>query len=108
MGKFKDMLEQDIRNVFFNEDEFSGQHRFDDFVVNAIEDDDGLICKYSAEFQAMASGSHLLYVPKSELAGTKYEEPAVNMEIVYDGNLYTVNEIKDVEGVWLLFLERNL
>ena len=107
MGKFKEMLEQDIRDVFFNEDEFSGKHEFDDFIVNVIEDDDGLICKYSAEFQAMASGSHLLYVPKSELAGTKYEEPHVNMAIVYDGSLYTVNEVKDVEGVWLLFLEKN-
>ena len=71
MGKFRVMLEQDIRDVFFNEDEFSGKHEFDDFIVNVIEDDDGLICKDSAEFQAMASGSHLLYVPKSELAGTK-------------------------------------
>lgn len=107
MGKFKEMLDQDIRNVFFNEDEFSGLHTFDDFSVNVIEDDDGLICKYSAEFQAMVSGSHLLYVPKSELAGTKYEKPTANMAVVYDGNLYTVNEVKDVEGVWLLFLEKN-
>lgn len=107
MGKFKDMLDQDIQNVFFNKDEFSGLHHFDDFVVNVIEDDDGLICKYSAEFQAMVSGSHLLYVPKSELAGTKYVEPVANMAVIYDGNLYTVNEVKDVEGVWLLFLERN-
>lgn len=107
MGKLKDMFEQDIRDVFFNENEFSGQHRLDDFIVNVIEDDEGLICKYSAEFQAMASGSHLLYVPKSELEGTKYANPVVNMAIIYDGGLYTINEVKDVEGIWLLFLEKN-
>lgn len=107
MGKFKDMLEQDIQKVFFNTDELSGLHRFDDFTVNVIEDDEGLICKYSVEFQAMTSGSHLLYVPKSELIGTKYEHPTTNMAVLYDGNLYTVNEVKDVEGIWLLFLERN-
>lgn len=108
MGNFKKMLEQDVSNVFFNTDEFSDRHRFDDFVVNVIEDDDGLICKYSAEFQAMTSGSHLLYVPKSELAGTKYEHPVTNMAVVYDGSLYTINEVKDVECVWLLFLEKNV
>lgn len=108
MGTFKNMLDQDLQDVFFNQDEFSGLHRFDDFVVNVIEDDDGLICKYSAEFQAMCAGSHLLYVPKSELVGTKYERPTANMAIVYDGSLYTVNEVKDVEGVWLLFLEKNI
>ena len=107
MGKFKDMFEQDLQDVFFNPDEFSDTHRLDDFNINCIEDDDGLICKYSAEFQAMSTGSHLLYVPKSELAGTRYESPKTNMEILYDGNLYNVNEVKDVDGVWLIFLERN-
>lgn len=107
MGTFKAMMEQDIGKVFFNEGEFSGRHRLDDFYVNIIEDDEGLICKYSAEFQAMSSGSHLLYVPKSELAGTIYANPTTNMAVTYDGNLYTVNEVKDVEDVWLLFLERS-
>lgn len=107
MGIFKDMLSQDIENVFFDEDEFVSKHRLDDFIINAIEDDEGLISKYSAEFQAMSSGSHLVYVPKTELEGTKYASPASNMAVIYDGILYTINEVKDVDGIWLLFLERS-
>lgn len=99
---FKDDIKDDIATVFFETEEFADVKRFGDSMIHVVEDDDTLMRKYSSEFEALSSGSHMILVPIKELA----KKPNVNDVIKYEGNLYTIDEVKYEMGVYVIFLNR--
>lgn len=103
---FKESLQHDLETTFFNLDEFAEEYSWQKGTINGILDSDDLIKKYSAEFDALPQGSHLLYVSKSQFTENGLELPSINSTVVFEHNLYTVNEIKKESGMVAIFLYR--
>lgn len=99
---FKSDIEEDIFDVFFDMDEFAELKKYDGSDVHVVEDDESLMRKYSSEFEALAAGSHMILVPAKELN----RQPKANDAVIYDGGLYTVDEVKYEMGVYLIFLNK--
>lgn len=99
----KEILQQDLQNVFFNQEEFGETHTWNKKVIKAIVDDDILMEKYDSEFQFLGKGSHLVMVPESEFETV----PSTNTAIVFDGKLYTLNEVQKESGMLVFFLDTN-
>lgn len=99
---FKEDIENDILSVFFEMNEFADIKQFGDNMIHVVEDDESLMRKYSSEFEALSSGSHMILVPVKELT----RKPNVNDVVKYEGNLYTIDEVKHEMGVYVIFLNR--
>lgn len=97
---FKDSLLNDIERVFFNLDEFAESCSWNKRNIVAIIDDESLIRKYSSEFEVLTQGSHLIYVDKSQLE----DDQNIGDVVVFNNNLYTINEIKEENGILSIFL----
>ena len=99
---FKEVLQEDINHVFFNTEEFADTHTWNKREIVAIVDDDDLIAKYSSEFEFLEKGSHLVMTPETSFE----KKPGINAAIEFDGNLYTVDEVKLENGMYVIFLNR--
>lgn len=98
---FKDDLLDDLNKVFFNSDEFAEGCTWNQYRIKAIIDDESLIRKYSAEFQNLNQGSHVIYVTENQFSSI----PQLNDAVVFNNNLYSVNELKREDGMLTIFLE---
>lgn len=96
----KEMFEDDLENVFFDEDEFAEECSWDKEQIRAIIDDDDLIKKYSSEFEALSRGSHMIYAVQSQFK----RQPQINEVHVFNNNQYTIDEIKREAGMLVIFL----
>lgn len=97
---FKENALNDLEKVFFNLNEFAEECSWNKETIIAVIDDDDLIRKYSAEFEVLPQGSHLIYVA----AGQFNKMPLVSSVVVFNYNTYTVNEIKNETGMLAIFL----
>lgn len=102
MKTFKEIMQEDIKNVFFNPDEFAQECMWNGQPVQAIVDDDSMIAKYSSEFEFLAEGSHMVMLPADELP----EAPKAGSVVNFDGNLYEIHQTDVQCGVYLIFLNR--
>ena len=102
MSSFKDILRMDIEKTFMNINEFAEKHRWNKGEIVCIEDDETLIAKYSAEFELLPQGSHLIYVSCTQFS----KNPIINEVVVYDGTLYTIDEVHINCGIFTIFLKR--
>ena len=100
---FKEILQQDLQNVFFNQEEFGETHTWNKRKIKAIVDDDALMEKYDSEFQFLGKGSHLVMAPESEFETI----PSTNTGVVFDGKLYTLDEVQKESGLLVFFLDTN-
>ena len=100
MNSFKDILKSDMESVFFNLSEFAEQCTWNRSTIKAVIDDDSMIRKYSAEFDALPQGSHLVYAPVTEFTS----KPKVNESVQFNNNVFVVNEIKEECGMICIFL----
>jgi hypothetical protein len=98
---FRESLQEDIENTFFSTDEFAEACSWNKKNIIAIVDDDSLIRKYSSEFEALGQGAHLVYVSENQFD----IRPNLNDAVVFNNNLYTINEIKNEKGMLSIFLE---
>lgn len=97
---FKDMLQDDLDNIFFSQDEFAEQCTWNKSTITAIVDDESMIRKYSAEFDVLPQGSHLIYLKENEL----HTKPNVNDSVCFNNNLFVINEVKSENGMLSIFL----
>lgn len=102
MKTFKEILQEDIKNVFFNVDEMAEECLWNGKPVKAVIDDDSMIAKYSSEFEFLAEGSHMVMLPADGMP----EAPKVASVVNFDGNLYEIHQIDVQCGVYLIFLNR--
>ena len=100
---FKDIIKSDVKNTFFNTNEFAEKHLYGNREITAIVDDDNMIAKYSSEYEFLGKGSHMIMVPEEEFN----KKPAVGSVITFDGCLYEVNEVKRDDGILVIFLNSN-
>jgi len=102
MSAFKDMVANDIESVFLNLDEFADKHLWDGKELVCVVDDDTMIEKYSAEFDLLPKGSHLVYAS----AASFEKRPQVSSVVRFDKIIYTIDEIEEQMGMYRIFLAR--
>lgn len=97
---FKEQLQADLQQTFFNEEEFGEAHTWNGKKIIAIVDSDDLIAKYASEFEMLEKGSSLVMAPFSEFD----KKPQTNAAIIFDGNYYVIDEVKEEAGMYAIFL----
>ena len=98
---FKDLVKNDISNVFMNIDEFGETHNIDGEDVTCIVDDDKL--KENAIKSGTYKGEKLIYVPLTSLQG-RYVQGA---RIELDGDTFYVSDTAEDMGMITLTLTKN-
>lgn len=95
----KDILRDDLENVFFDLDEFSEIHTVNGVQMNIIIDGNELgerISTSGKHFDGAYSNTILIYV-KAEEYGAR---PKVGSRIVLDDSNYKVTDVVDEDGVY--------
>lgn len=104
---FKEILQRDINEIFFNLDEFSGTHTVDGKEITAMIDDMEHI-EREKKMKSNMDGIHtrqvLLYVKASEFGGVL---PAIGRILTLDARKYLVVDAVDEGGVYTITLEIN-
>lgn len=98
----KDEFITDLYDVFFSDDEFAEEHIWNNTKIKCIVDDDDLMAKYSSEFELLPAGSHMVFAPASEFTA----KPRITSAVRFDNVVYTLHEIKEQVGMYVIFLER--
>ncbi|PAQ15066.1 hypothetical protein CD798_08465 [Bacillaceae bacterium SAOS 7] len=101
MVNFKDFLEADIKNTFFNVNEFASEAVINGSTMKIVEDDHELV-KYNlkAEGEGLARGELLFYAPVSAFE----EKPFVGLRVRVDKKPYEVLDITESLGVYSIVL----
>ena len=98
---FKDLVENDISNVFMNIDELGETHNIDGEDITCIVDDDKL--KENAIKSGTYKGEKLIYVPLTSLQGL-YVQGA---KISFDGEDFYLADVANDMGMITLTLTKN-
>lgn len=103
---FKDILQRDIDEIFFNLEEFSDTHVIDGVSMTAMIDDMEHI-EREKKMKSNMDGIHvrqvLLYVKASEFGAL----PAQGRILTLDKRKYTILDAVDEGGVYTITLEAN-
>lgn len=102
---FREQLDEDM-GVFFNHDEFAAPHKLNGVEVSAIIDNEGLAELYihrDVETESLFTASILVFVQESELDF----EPVPKQYIDFDGQGYTITDVKLDGGIYALVLGVN-
>ena len=103
MSDFKDMIESDIDEVFFNPNEFGEEHSLDGKRMVLIIDENALIQRRSGGELGLECSSLVVYAKRSDLPRTLSEGTKLNL----DGRIYLVDEYSEDAGVVTLMLGQN-
>ena len=99
MSSFKEQLEVDIDNVFFNMDEFGSVHDINGMELQVVIHEDVNAAHYGGttrNFDGLSSDSPIVAVRREDL-GKKL--PAYGQNFKLDGKLYKVQNVSDEMGV---------
>lgn len=103
---FKDDIQEDIKTIFLNSDEFGEVHTVDGKEMVIIVDENEL-AEREAKVKTMAEGLHnkqlLIYVSKKDFGS----EPLIDRLLELDGNYYTVTNVSNEMGIYAISLEEN-
>lgn len=103
---FKDMIKEDVKDIFLNPEEFGEPHMVDGKEMTIIIDDNELV-EREKKVQTMAEGLHnrqlLIYVSAEDFG----PEPLINRLLELDGNYYTVTDVSNEGGIYAISLEVN-
>lgn len=97
---FKEVIKQDLIKTFFNTSEFADTHQWDRTTIVAIMDRDDIVSKISTSFEMLEKGCHCILAPKTQFQS----RPLTHSAVVFDGDAYTVDEIKEEDGMYIIFL----
>ena len=103
---FKEIMQRDVKSVFFNEAEFADKHMVDDTEMVAMIDDMENIereKKMKSNMDGIYARQILLYVQAADFGGL----PAHGRLLRLDGRKYTVVDAVDECGVYTITLEAN-
>ena len=103
---FKEIMQRDVKSVFFNEMEFADRHMVDDAEMVAMIDDMENIDrekKMKSNMDGIYARQILLYVQASDFGGL----PAQGRLLRLDGRKYIVVDAVDECGVYTITLEAN-
>ncbi len=106
MSAFKEMIQNDLKNVFLNPDEFGETHMVDGKEMTIIIDEIELV-RREARIKTMAEGLHkkqlLIYVSAEDFG----EEPLIGRMLDLDGSYYEVKDVANEAGMYSISLEVN-
>jgi len=103
---FKDIMAQDINNVFINNEEFSETHKIDDVEMDVIIDQNELIerqVKVNQHMDGIYSCAILIYVKASQFGN----KPKVGSQLKLDKKMYLVSDCTVEDGLYAITLEAN-
>ncbi len=100
---FKDQVALDIRNTFFNTDEFSDSVIIDgrDCIVQI--DSDRLIERADKEYGGITTGLILYYIPVTDCPST----PRVGNSQVFNNKLHYIDSVLENDGVYEIMINQN-
>ena len=103
---FKDMVAEDIKNIFLNLEEFGELHMIDGYEMLAIIDENELT-ERDNKVKTMAEGLHrkqlLIYVAGEDFG----KEPLIGRLLELDGEYYTVTDVSNESGIYAISMEAN-
>lgn len=99
----KEIMAEDVRNVFFSQDDFGETHTINNITCSCVLDDDRLIERTDAAAIGTHLGERLLFVASSLLPG----KPAVGNPLTLDGKKWIVRGVADNAGVYEIRLGAN-
>lgn len=103
---FKDVMQDDVSNVFMNKDEFADLHIVDGKNIPVIVDDNEIIereKKMKSNMDGVFVKQKLIYVKAIDFGGV----PVVGRAIMFDGKAYRVLDVTDENGLYAILMESN-
>lgn len=102
MGFLKD-IEDDLDDIFFDEDFYGTWHSFDGKDILVVVDEAELEEMNKKWKDEVNRNSVLLYVKASDMK----RKLTVNSDVDFDNKIYFVHSIRKQNGVWKMLLGRN-
>jgi len=104
----KDIIREDIADIFFDNDEFAEIHTVNGKELSVILDENELterktVGRVGKHYDGAYLAGMLLYVKAAEYG----LRPKVGSVVVLDGKAYTVTDAADEGGVYAISLEAN-
>jgi hypothetical protein len=103
MAKFKDYLNSDLSEVFFNDDEFADPHTIGTRQLNIIIDNDRLMYRSKKEFDGITVGEILYFVKASDYG----PKPKEGEPQIFDGRNMQVFDVREDDGMYEIILHQN-
>lgn len=101
---FKDMVREDIKNIFLDTDVFGETHLVDGSEMTVIIDENELV-EREKKVKTMAEGLHnkqlLIYVSGEDFGS----EPLIGRLLELDGDNYAVTDVSSEGGIYAISLE---
>lgn len=106
MRKFKEQLEKDMDDIFFNLDEFAEYHNIDGNKIPVVVDNDRIIelsLGKTVETRGIFTDDILFFVLKKYLD----YEPCAGQHMEFDGVTYPISDVKEDFGGYTIILSGN-
>lgn len=95
---FKDFLQQDVDNVFFNTTEFAERVDINGTLMDVIFDDELYREQQLQKGEGLENGELLFHVKMTDMP----EKPFIGQSLEYNFNSYQITDIKEVEGIYTI------
>lgn len=106
MKSFKDQLEKDFDNTFFNLDEFAELHTIDGSEIPVVVDNETLLSLNmgkTVESDGIFTDSIIIFVQRKYLD----YEPVIGQVIEFDGVAYPIDNVLSDTGGYTIILRGN-
>ncbi|KFX57605.1 hypothetical protein HYH39_02290 [Clostridium botulinum] len=100
---FKEQIQEDLNNIFFNIDEFGEEHIIDRKVFNVVIDNETLKDRNKKEYDGILQADLLYYIKADDIGELKTNELQY-----FDGVAYNVFDVKLDNGVYEVILQSNI
>lgn len=103
LSVLKNMIADDVKKIFLNEDELADRHIIDGIEIECIVDDsiDNVMGLKSMQYaEGVNITSKILFIKEGYI-----EYPDIGQQIELDGNLYSVKKAIDNMGMYEILLE---
>lgn len=104
MSSFKEVIQEDLNNTFFDIDEFAEIHNIDGKDISIIIDHELLKERQAKYAEGTYLGDVLFHVKKSDFG----EAPGINQPIKFDGDsTMRVTDFQEDMGIYIITLGSN-
>ncbi|NFE73371.1 hypothetical protein FDC27_05200 [Clostridium botulinum] len=101
MMNFKEQIQEDLNNIFFNIDEFGEKHYIDGIIKTVLVDNETLKERNQKEYDGIVQADLLYFIKSSDVIKKIKAGDVQN----FDGALYTVFDIKYDNGMYEIILQ---
>ena len=99
---FREDIQNDLENVFFNELEFATEHIFDGQPIICVLDDDLLQENKLKSATGTYKGVKMFHVSANQLQG----RPAIGGRFAFDNENYYVTDCNESDGMYTITLSK--